>query len=210
MDGVAVALDGRAAVSGRTVTIPLASAVTATQTVTVTYTDAAGDQNTAGVIEDLVRNDAPSFTAKPVENKVGVIDTLSGLEVWEMWTSSVSVRNRMTLSPGFASDTLTYTGTVRGETQYIEIRTGTTDDAATVSITPGDRFTGLDPPPGGARARREPDHDHGHRCGRGEHEGVRADGEPRGPRGSPRWRSPPTPTRPARTTTPTCPATRSR
>ena len=143
VDGVAVALDGRAAVSGRTVTIPLASAVTATQTVTVTYTDAAGDQNTAGVIEDLVRNDAPSFTAKPVANNVGAAETLSGLEVWEMWTSSVSVRNRMTLSPGFASDRDSYTGTVRGETQYIEIRTGTTDDAATVSITPGDRFTGL-------------------------------------------------------------------
>ena len=143
VDGVAVALDGRAAVSGRTVTIPLASAVTAAHEVTVTYTDAAGDQNTAGVIEDLVRNDAPSFTAKPVANKVGVVDTLSVLEVWEMSSESFSIRNRMTLSPGFASDTLTYTGTVRGETQYIAILPGTTDDAATVSITPGDRFTDL-------------------------------------------------------------------
>ncbi len=55
-----------AAVSGRTVTLTPATAVTAGQTVTLSYTDAAGDQT--GVVQDAAGNDAPTFTDEEVTN----------------------------------------------------------------------------------------------------------------------------------------------
>ena len=61
VDGSGVALSGNPTFSDRTVTLTVATPVTAGQTVTVSYEDAtANDDNVA--IEDLRRNDADSFT----------------------------------------------------------------------------------------------------------------------------------------------------
>ena len=69
-DGTAVPMTvlDNAVVSGRTMTLKLNTAVTAGQTVTVSYTRRSdGDGN----IEDLARNKAESFTDQPVTNRVG-------------------------------------------------------------------------------------------------------------------------------------------
>ena len=72
-----------ATVSGRVVTLTLATALTsATQVVTVSYADpTAGDD--AGGVQDLAGNDADSFTDQAVTNAFGSAATLTvtGVEI---------------------------------------------------------------------------------------------------------------------------------
>ena len=83
VDGTAVTLSGVATVSGRVVTLTLATALTsATQVVTVSYADpTAGDD--AGGVQDLAGNDADSFTDQAVTNAFGSAATLTvtGVEI---------------------------------------------------------------------------------------------------------------------------------
>ena len=69
VDGSGVVLTGTPTFSGRIVTLTLAAAVTAGQTVTVSYSDPTTDDDTSA-IEDLRRNDADSFTDYAVTNTV--------------------------------------------------------------------------------------------------------------------------------------------
>ena len=71
---VTPALTGNAVVSGRTVTLTLATPVTAGQAVTLSYDDPDGDQQT-GTVEDLARNDAGDFTDETVTNTTITTDT---------------------------------------------------------------------------------------------------------------------------------------
>ena len=69
VDGSAAALSGPPAVSGRTATLTLATAVTFGQAVTVGYTDPTAG-NDANALQDTVGNDADSFTGEAVANAV--------------------------------------------------------------------------------------------------------------------------------------------
>ncbi len=73
VNGKAVALDATTpvTVSDKTVTLKLASAVTGTDTLTVSYTDPnPGQDDTTGVIQDLAGNDAASILNQTVTNNV--------------------------------------------------------------------------------------------------------------------------------------------
>ncbi|MGQ9365073.1 SwmB domain-containing protein [Azospirillum sp. ST 5-10] len=76
-DGTSIGVSS-SAVDGpnKTVTLTLDTAVAVGQAVTVAYTDATGDQ-TSGVIQDSVGNDAASLTATTVTNNTPTIDILS-------------------------------------------------------------------------------------------------------------------------------------
>ena len=81
VDGTALMLSGSAAVSDSVVTLTLATALTSsTQAVTVSYADpTTGDD--ASAIEDLVGNDADSFSDQTVTNRFGTTTapTVSGV-----------------------------------------------------------------------------------------------------------------------------------
>ena len=74
VDGDEVALGGQALVpiDGKVVTLTLATALTSTQSLTLSYKDNSRRDRTA-TIEDLVGNDALDFTDQPVTNNVGAI-----------------------------------------------------------------------------------------------------------------------------------------
>ena len=74
VDGTAVTLSGTTAtVSSNVVTMTLATALTsATQAVTVSYTDPTSGDDSIG-IEDLANNDADSFTDQTVTNRFGLL-----------------------------------------------------------------------------------------------------------------------------------------
>ena len=92
-------------VSGRTVTLTPATPVMFGQTATLSYTDDAGDQSNV-VVEDLARNDAPTFTDRAVTNNVAATDaTLFGLALADGGTD-------VPLTPAFASGTFSYTASV--------------------------------------------------------------------------------------------------
>ena len=81
VDGTAAVLSGSAAISGSVVTLTLATALTSsTQAVTVSYADPTTGDDTHG-IEDLVGNDADSFTDQMVTNRFGTTTapTVSGV-----------------------------------------------------------------------------------------------------------------------------------
>ena len=81
VDGTAAVLSGSAAISGSVVTLTLATALTSsTQAVTVSYADPTTGDDTHG-IEDLVGNDADSFSDQMVTNRFGTTTapTVSGV-----------------------------------------------------------------------------------------------------------------------------------
>ena len=83
VDDTAVTLSGTtAAVSGSVVTLTLTTALTsATQAVTVSYTDPTTGDDRGNVVHDLAGNDANSFTDQAVTNKLDVVKpTLSSAE----------------------------------------------------------------------------------------------------------------------------------
>ena len=61
--------------TGRTVTLGLATPVTAGQAVTLAYTDKTSGNDTTGVIEDVAGNDLRTFTATAVTNNTPPADT---------------------------------------------------------------------------------------------------------------------------------------
>ena len=65
-------LTGRPSISGRTVTLTLASAVVATDTVTVTYTKPTAGSNNK--LKDAANNEVETFTDQPVTNITGGTD----------------------------------------------------------------------------------------------------------------------------------------
>ncbi len=67
VDGTPVSLSGSPGVSGATVTLTLASAVLAIQSVTVSHTDPT-TSNDAAAIQDLVGNNAATFSSRMVQN----------------------------------------------------------------------------------------------------------------------------------------------
>ena len=81
VDGTAAMLSGSAAISGSVVTLTLATALTSsTQAVTVSYADPTTGDDAHG-IEDLVGNDADSFSDETVTNRFGTTTapTVSGV-----------------------------------------------------------------------------------------------------------------------------------
>ena len=83
--------------ANNTVSLTLASAVTAGQAVTLAYTDATAANDTTGIIQDVPGNDLATFTARAVTNTLGTSnpDSITG-------TSGIDLING-----GLGSDTLT-------------------------------------------------------------------------------------------------------
>ena len=72
VNGATASLSGTPAVSGTTVTLTPASAVATGDTVTVAYTDPSAD-NDANAVQDAAGNDAPTFEAQAVTNRVDLV-----------------------------------------------------------------------------------------------------------------------------------------
>ena len=78
--GSAATLSGTPTVSGPSVSLTLDTAVTAGQTVTVSYTDPSANDDTAA-LQDAFGNDADSFSAESVTNKVGATPAATGIAI---------------------------------------------------------------------------------------------------------------------------------
>ena len=125
VDGSDATLTGTPSVSGTTVTLTLQTAVTAGQTVTVSYEDAtANDDNFA--IEDLRENDADSFTDYPVTNTVPD-SRLSALSL-----------GTIALAPEFDPAVTSYTAAVGNSVASATVTATTSDMDATVAYLDGD------------------------------------------------------------------------
>ena len=128
VDGSAAALSGPPAVSGRTATLTLATAVTFGQAVTVGYTDPTAG-NDANVVQDTVGNDADSFTGEAVTNAVPASNdaTLRTLAVSDGGTA-------VPLTPAFDPATAVYGAAVTNAVATVTVTAAANDEDAEVAF----------------------------------------------------------------------------
>ena len=128
VDGSAAALSGPPAVSGRTATLTLATAVTFGQAVTVGYTDPTAG-NDANALQDTVGNDADSFTGEAVANAVPASNdaTLRTLAVSDGGTA-------VPLTPVFDSATGVYNASVTNAAATVTVTVTPNDEDAEVAF----------------------------------------------------------------------------
>ena len=128
MDGSAAALSGPPAVSGRTVTLTLATAVTFGQAMTVGYTDPTPG-NDANAVQDTVGNDADSFTGEAVSNTVPASNdaTLRALAVSDGGTA-------VPLTPVFDPATAVYRAPVTNAAATVTVTVTPNDEDAEVAF----------------------------------------------------------------------------
>ncbi|MGF3025207.1 beta strand repeat-containing protein, partial [Methylobacterium aquaticum] len=139
--GTAVTVSGVAVdAMARTVTLTLASAVTAGQTVTLAYTDpSAGDDTNA--VQDAIGNDAATLSATSVTNMTPVPDTTPPMiTAVSIPDTAMRIGDTVTATITVASDTDTYTlqsGTIAGYSLGSLTRVDATTYTATVTVTAG-------------------------------------------------------------------------
>ena len=128
VDGSAAALSGPPAVSGRTVTLTLATAVTFGQAVTVGYTDPTPG-NDANALQDTVGNDSDSFTGEAVTNAVPASNdaTLRTLAVSDGGTA-------VPLTPAFDPATAVYRAPVTNAVATVTVTATANDEDADVAF----------------------------------------------------------------------------
>ena len=128
VDGSAAALSGPPAVSGRTVTLTLATAVTFGQAVTVGYTDPTAG-NDANALQDTVGNDADSFTGEAVANAVPASNdaTLRTLAVSDGGAA-------VPLTPAFDPATTVYRAPVTNAVATVTVTATANDEDAEVAF----------------------------------------------------------------------------
>ena len=128
VDGSGAALSGPPAVSGHTVTLTLATAVTFGQAVTVGYTDPTSG-NDANAVQDTVGNDADSFTGEAVTNTVPASNdaTLRALAVSDGGTA-------VPLTPVFDPATAVYDASVRNAVATVTVTATANDEDAEVAF----------------------------------------------------------------------------
>ena len=132
----------RVDVSGKTVTLTLASAVTDRQTVTVTYTVPTGTDPKP--IRDTAEKPAAALSGQAVTNNTAAASTDATLSVLSLGTG-------VALSPEFAGATTDYRAWVANSVASVTVTATKNDDGATVAIandddtaTPGTATLALD------------------------------------------------------------------
>ena len=162
------------AVSGRTVTLTLAAAVGASDTVTLDYTKPASNP-----VQDVHGNDAATFSGQAVSVTTGPAAstdaTLSGLVLNDG-------TNDLTLTPSFASATEAYTAEVVNSVESVTVTATANDGGATAATLPADADANAAGHQVALRRRRHRHHGDGHGRRRDHDKDLHGDGDPRGGR----------------------------
>ena len=129
VDGSAATLSGPPAVSGGTVTLTLAAAVTAGQAVTVGYTDPTTG-NDANALQDTVGNDADSFSGEAVANTIVPASNDATLRTLAVSDGGTAVP----LTPAFDPATTVYNASVTNAVATVTVTATANDENAEVAF----------------------------------------------------------------------------